>query len=540
MAKSIEKNPVLRQHQVDALKAIRKVLRKGEGKGRIVLPTGTGKTRCESEVLCEIIGSDDPLVWPGVYVVLSPRILLAYQQLDEFLKCISCKGIESAYTVVNSGGLNSAEYEKKLLKYGFDDVNEIVSTTSPEQIAAEILSAKKKNVPIVIFSTYHSVDRVDTAATKAGIKIKCYVYDEAQYCVSTGDFQLAPTYDSNFKFFFTATEKMTDDDNGLGMNNESKFGKPIFSETPITLIKRGEMASVALHLVGTRGQDIADDDYESMAKVVIEAFDKHRSVMKEHSFLPEMIGPKMVVVCDKQDSLKGIMWSKAMKEYRADNPTINLCGLSSNFGIEVNGVRDPRVNNRNKEVLLAKMKAWKPEEEAIVLHVDMIAEGLDVPGITAVMPFRSLGKIKFLQNVGRGTRLVDIDRAGLYAGRVEPMDFKHYVKPYCWLVLPVLSETYYDTKRRYTDYIQALRHDYGFDPSELIVIDNIVAPPEVEPAEDLVGNVKRKFSTGKGLIEEIIHSIEDGEAMSEFMEHSFAFNTLSSKKQIELLEEIYA
>ena len=540
MAK-IQENPVLRQHQKDALVEIRKFISKGEGKGKIVLPTGTGKTRIEAETVCSIINYKRAMgEWAGVHVILSPRILLAYQQLEEFINFTARNGVKCKPMMVNSGGLDSSKYEKQLLRLGFDNPEEITSTTTEINIVNEMLAAKAENMPLVIFSTYHSVDRVDGAAKAAGIKVESYIYDEAQYCVSSGDFQYAPMFDSSFKFFFTATEKLTDSDDGLGMNNEEKFGKTIFIRKPRLLIECGEMASVAIHLVGTRGQVIADNDYESMAKAVIEAFEKHRAVMKEHSFRPETIGPKMIVVCDKQDSLRGIMQSKTLKAYKIDNQQVNLFALSSDFGIETNGKKTPRANNKNKEVLLADMRAWKSEDEAIILHVDMIAEGLDVPGITAIMPFRSLGKIKFLQNVGRGTRLIGVDREGLYAGLISPKDWGYYVKPFCWLVLPVLSAEYYDRKRRYTDYIYALRADYGFDPNELIVIDNIVASPEDEPVKDMVGLPIKKFATGKGLIDEIIHGIEDGEAMSAFMEQAFAFNTLSPAEQIKLLDEIYS
>jgi superfamily II DNA or RNA helicase len=536
-----ESNPVLRQHQTDALRAMGKTIRKGGGKGRIVLPTGTGKTRIEAETVFRLSNiRKKGGQWPGVYVVLSPRILLAYQQLDEFLIFIAREGVDCEYMTVNSGGINSIEYEKKLLKLGFDNPNEIASTTSVDAIVGKIKLAQSRDVPLVIFSTYHSVERVKEAAKHVDLDVQSYIFDEAQYCVTSGEFQNVPDYPALFKFFFTATEKWTDSDSGLGMNNEDKFGDLVFTEKPKVLIERGEMASVAIHLVGTRGQDIADDDYESLAKAMLEAFDKHRAVMKEHSFAPDTIGPKMIVVCDKQDSLRGIMKSKALKAYKLVNQQVNLCALSSDFGIEVNGEYTPRANNKNKEALLAKMRNWGLQDEAIVLHVDMIAEGLNVPGMTAVMPFRSLGKIKFLQNLGRGTRLVDDDRRRLYRGEIKPKDWKNYTKPFCWLVLPVLSTEYYDMKRRYTEYIYALRSEYGFDSKELIVVDNLVGPPEPDPLDDLVGGVGRKFDTGKGLIEEIMHSIEDGEIMSEFMDNVFKFNTYSPEKQIRILREIYA
>ena len=92
--RTLEQNPVLRQHQNDALSAIGKVLRKGEGKGRIVLPTGTGKTRIEAEAICSCIKHNQKQgEWGGVHAMLVPRILLTYQQLDEFIGFFFKNGI---------------------------------------------------------------------------------------------------------------------------------------------------------------------------------------------------------------------------------------------------------------------------------------------------------------------------------------------------------------------------------------------------------------------------------------------------------------
>jgi superfamily II DNA or RNA helicase len=529
----VSKNPPLRQHQKDALDAIGKVIRKEGGRGKIILPTGTGKTRIEAETVCRLITDE-----PEVFVVLSPRILLAYQQLDNFLDIISRNGIAAEYMMVHSGGLNSAEYERKLLKLGFDFPEEIGSTTSTQDIFNSILSARRNNMPLVAFSTYHSVGRLADAISRAGAKAKAYIYDEAQYCVTSGDFQNTTEYDADFKFFFTATEKLTNASDGLGMNNENKFGKLLFTEKPKVLIERGEMASIAIHLVGAREQ-MEENDYESMAAVVVNAFEKHRTVLRAHSAAPDSIGPKMIVVCNKQDSLRGIMRSKVLKRFKFANQQTNLCALSSDFGIEINGELTPRANNKNKEILLSKMRKWSLEEEAIVLHVDMIAEGIDVPGVTAVLPFRGLEKIKFLQNVGRGTRLIDEDRTRLISGEIKPKDWANYVKPFCWLILPVLSNEYYDQKRRYTDWITALRADYGFTSNELVVIDNIVAPPQPTPLDDMLGGITRRFSTGDNLVTEIIHAIEEADALTDFMEHCFAFNTLTPSQQITMLKEIY-
>lgn len=531
-------NPPLRNHQTLAIEEIKKAIRKASAKGRIILPTGTGKTRIEAEAIVELINKNSG---SGIYVTLTPRILLTYQLLDNISKIVSAYGIECDILNVNSGDFDSVKLEKTLLKMGINP-QKIDSTTNVGDIRAKMTQANNVNKPLLIFSTYHSVDRVDEAATQSGSTINLYNYDEAQYCVTSGDFQNVPYFDSDYKFFFTATEKYTDDaENGIGMNNENIFGKIIYTEKPRSLIEQGEMASVAFHLVGSR-ENIDNSNYESKARITIEAFDKHRDILKQFAVggsRANDIGPKMLVVCDSQDSLKGIMQSKAMKQYRADNKFIKIYALSSDFGIEMERFKTPRATNKDKEELFNRLNELEDTDESIIFHVDMLGEGIDVTGITAVLPFRNLSKIKFLQNLGRGTRLVDIDRAGLYNKSIYPKNWEQYIKPYCWVILPVISSEYYDFKRRVTNYIQALRSDYDFDANDIVVVDNIFGPPEDDAVHDITGVLGRKFNTGKDVIDEVIHSIEDSEAMTEFMNNSFDFKKLKEEEQMNLLTDIF-
>lgn len=534
-------NPALRAHQINALNSVRKIIKKGSGIGKIILPTGTGKTRIEAESIVEMIFNNQIKdKWAGTYVVLSPRILLTFQLLHEISMILGRHGFDCNYLNVNSGDLDSSEIEKFLLRLGVEHPEAVESTTNKETIKFKISTAKSENKPLVIFSTYHSAEHVKVAAEELNTDITAYIYDEAQYCVSSGTFKEAPNYPSSFKFFFTATEKITDSDDGLGMQNKDKFGEVIFTEKPKTLIDRGEMASVALHLVGTRGKNIEENDYESMAKVVIDAFDKHRVVVRDHTFNANLIAPKMIVVCDKQDSMRGMLNSKTMKAYKEQNRFVNLYALSSDYGLYMNGHHVPRISNKGKEWMFRKLKDLTPLDEAIVFHVDMIAEGIDVPGITGIMPFRNLGKIKFLQNLGRGTRLISEDRTRLYSGEIAPTDWKNYVKPYCWLILPALSELSDDFVSRYREFVICLRSDFDFNTSENVVIDNIVGPDEADVVEDMVGQPDKKYFTGKGLVEDIVHAVEDAEQSMEFMDNVFGFNKSTEQEQIDLLRKVYS
>ena len=539
-----DKNPDPRQHQKDAIDKIKPYIKRGSGRGKVISPTGTGKTRIESDTICEIvkfrIGNEE---WGGVHVFLTPRILLTSQQLQEVSRMIAkTEGMPNCdFMNVNSGDFNSAEMEKELLALGYENPSNIESTTNSETIAIGINKAKTENIPLIIFSTYHSVDKVKLAAEKANVQISSYICDEAQYLVSSGGFKDIVDYPSDYMFFFTATEKFTNDmTNGLGMGNEAKFGKVIFTESPKTMIDRGEMASVALHFVGVKNGSVDEDQHEAYAEVVISAYGKHCDVLDQYAFGGKgAIGGKLHVVCYKQDSLKGIMKSDALINFKRQHPDVKIFALSSDYGISIDGINSPRANNKEKEKLLSQLRAMKITEKAIVFHVDMLSEGIDVKGITGVMPFRNLGKIKFLQNIGRGTRLVDEDRKRLYSGEIAAKDFSKYVKPYCWLILPVLSNDYNDAKLRYSEWILTLRELYDFKPNETVIIDNIVGPAETDGVEDKVGKVDKKFFTGHGLASDIIHEVEEAEQMQLFMEHKFSFKGMSAEQQMQVVRNIF-
>ena len=64
------------EHQLEVLDILKK-----NNKGKIILPTGTGKTLIQGLDLYNRISKESGF---GIYIVLSPRIMLSYQLLTEF------------------------------------------------------------------------------------------------------------------------------------------------------------------------------------------------------------------------------------------------------------------------------------------------------------------------------------------------------------------------------------------------------------------------------------------------------------------------
>jgi hypothetical protein len=138
----------------------------------------------------------------------------------------------------------------------------------------------------------------------------------------------------------------------------------------------------------------------------------------------------------------------------------------------------------------------------LILHYDILAEGIDVPGITGIMPLRTLGKSKFLQTFGIAARLDYEDRGRIETGEISPNDLEQMIKPYAWVIVPTIIHEDADSKEHISNLITELR-DYGFKPSEDIVsTDSKNGRPVVDGPEAL-NEIKKKCPNIGKFIEKV-------------------------------------
>jgi superfamily II DNA or RNA helicase len=145
-----------------------------------------------------------------------------------------------------------------------------------------------------------------------------------------------------------------------------------------------------------------------------------------------------------------------------------------------------------KYKFLKRLKSMGAEEECIIFHVDMIGEGIDVPGITGVMPFRNCEMSKFVQNIGRAARLHKEDRKKFYKGEIKPSEVTKYIKPYSWIIIPTFLVDSAGFADRFRGIIQKLRTEYGIT-KENVLIDNIDNPHRIPKGE---GDKKKHTKSG--------------------------------------------
>lgn len=470
----------LYDYQLDAVKATDK-----NKKGIVCMPTGAGKTFVQASVIAKDILKNKGKF--GIYVINAPRIMLSYQLLKEVYSFLMYAGIDARYMSVHSGGsVDLQDLEAIRVDANYNEGTniqfaEIHSGTSPILIRECLEMAKTGDIPLIIFSTYNSAERINDAVPSE--KINIVMNDEAQYLVQEQFHDIIHILNFNRCYFFTATTIHTPSDTGRGMNNKESYGDVIYLMTPRQAIDMGKMVRPRLHFViPPDGSNYTKEDFQnSLGKIISEALAQHDYAIGQFSV------PKMLVSVKGVGDIQKFFESREYKGLIRAGYKIYAVASDENIGNNINGEKVSRRDFLNQLKLDGKNVA----QRLLILHYDILAEGIDVPGITGIMPLRTLGKAKFLQTFGRAARLDIEDRERIESMEIGPNDLNQMNKPYAWVIVPTIIHEDADSKEHIGNLITELR-DYGFKPSEDIVsTDSKNGLPTVDGAEALI-EVKKK------------------------------------------------
>lgn len=459
-----------RQHQVKALNHL-----KCENIGQVTIPTGTGKTRIQVDVHISDMIEKTKQGQTGVYVIGAHRLALCSQLLYDIVEVAIPCGLQFDVLQVNSNTFTNDSIRTQLRKEGkVDDnlraFNDLISkgtnTTRQDDVFDFVNNAKANNRHVIIVATYHSINKLAILP-----EIDICTYDEAH--ITLGEnftdniSQVQPIIKRNF--FFTATRKVVG--NFSGMNDTEKFGEVLYSVSPRSMIEAGEIVPPRLHSIRI-SEDADDGDYDNnkmLIKTISESFAQHKAMIKECSAKPDKIGAKLLVSCNGSKELKTIISSMPFRLW-CDDHNIKVLSFSTNDEV---GYRF-NFKTVTRTELFSEMNDLTDAEDAIIFHIDILTEGIDLPSITGVMPLRNLNQSKLIQTIGRATRLLVHDRQELYSGRILPNQPKAYVKPYCWFLVPQLFESLGDfnsMKRLLRD----IMNSYDVRPEEFASMDKFIA-----------------------------------------------------------------
>ena len=370
-------------------------------KGQAILPTGAGKTLC---MITDAQREFDTFPSNYTIVVVAPRILLAEQLSSEFLEFIT----NTRVMHVHSGETHH------------------YSTTNPNKI-----SQWYYQVPMsrrLIFTTYNSLQKI----VDSGIRVDTIYFDEAHNSVRRNFFPATEHFSQvgGRCYFFTATPKHSVTVFKPGMNDESVYGKVLAQVQASELIQYGAIIPpkvVVNQLPMAVNGDIAERDCENLLNT-LDNQDKMDRVL--------------ITAAKTKHIAQLFSESDFYSEVRARG--YNVMWITSKHGSNINGQKV------NREVFFDTLNEWgsDPNQKFIVLHHSILAEGINVSGLTACVLMRNMDYIEMAQTIGRVIRLDPRDRQAITSGSIKPGDTWNYHKPFGVVCVPVYSKVGISTAQR--------------------------------------------------------------------------------------------
>ena len=476
--------------------------------GNIIMPTGSGKSLLIFHNLLMNISNI-----PANFCISSPRLLLNIQHFHELVSFITDNGLleKVRFVCVGSEGPGSTIPTK-------DIMGELIKIKIPyrELIKTSLDSNECKKISdnninsglnTIFISTYNSLDKLKD------IQLRCFYGDEAHNLITEQEFG---KFKDNFqiiekntvkKYFFTATvkdlensvfdDKEEKDLSLFAMNNENIFGER-FSVSFKQAMEEDMIVTPKIHFMEPEGN--SSGYYrtpENYCRIIHECFLEQEKDLLKHT--GGKIGHKLLVKCESVlvaweifDNLKKFL-PEDIEIYVGSSESPDNRGFSYASRYSYFKSQDEWITDLKKILGI--------EKKAVILHFDILSEGIDIPSITGVcfLTKNIPSIIKLIQNVGRAQRVLSLDR-NKHRGE--------WIKPYCYVALPFLGDNSSDIGVNAAR-IRRLRDEYEYCPDFIFSIGNDLGT-NTGDLQDLPIDFTQKRKQLKGTkIEKIIQKIED-------------------------------
>jgi superfamily II DNA or RNA helicase len=376
----------LRPHQQDALDALQQ-----HSKGICVFPTGGGKTNVGIFDAINQFLSDTP----KTIVVVAPRILLSEQLSAEFLEFITNASVMHVHT----------------------GETRHFSSTKPNVIRAWV---EENPGHKLIFTTYNSLKQLQ----RAEIKVDTIYFDEAHNSIQRHFFPAVEYFsqEANKNFYFTATPKYSNVIGKAGMNDTEIYGSIISKVPAPQLVQNGYIIPpkvIASQMrLSVKGEDIAERDCEYLLQTI-----QNNPVDK-------------ILICAKATKhIIGLLSETDFAEQLAEEG-YSVMHITSKHGAFIDGEKV------NREVFFDTLNDWgkDADKKFVVLHHSILAEGINISALEAVVFMRSMDIVGIGQTVGRTLRLHPQDAAGIRSGALVAGALESYTKSYGLVICPTFDK----------------------------------------------------------------------------------------------------
>ena len=447
---------------------------KGEARGRIILPCGTGKTRISLRIVEE-------LTPPGeVSIVLCPSIALVAQIRKEYLQHAAspldilavCSDVTAGYDPKQEGLRNSAEDPTvDNSNVSADEVKGRV-TTDADEIAAWMLQPALDSSSIkVLIGTYQSSARVSDALLSADVRASVLIADEAHRTAGlkrrnsssakargeearVRDFTVCHDSDrfpATYRVYQTATPRIYDSKRVVrnaewivrSMDDETTFGVELYRKSYVEAVRNEWLSDYRIIAIGVNDKEA----YEAANSLARDTQSVGRSklttdhYMRGLAFALAMGGATQghdvdirsciafMNTVDKSKNMAEDLGTQVVRDWVSNWLRENGDGRAvSNYSLEHLDASSNVAARETAKMRLARADSDNPRG---VINVGIFGEGTDSPSLSAVAflePRKS--PIDVVQAVGRAMRTAPGKKMGYI---ICPILIPPYADPETWL-----------------------------------------------------------------------------------------------------------
>ena len=345
-------------------------------KGQVIVPTGGGKTLT---MIVDTQRRHDAINNGTTTVVVAPRILLAEQLCSEFLEVVDTTSTHIMH--VHSG--ETCHF----------------STTKSDSIHMFASTARTAGENVIIFTTYHSLHRVQ----EADIEVNTIYFDEAHNSVQRNFFPATEFFanDADRCYFYTATPKHSLTISKPGMNDAAVYGQVLANIPAPELVEGGYILPpkvVVKQLPMIKGRKVMyADDCDNL----LETLDNCKSVNVVDGLVDGSSNLNKVLICAR--TTKQIVNLLSQSDFCVElaQRGYSWMTITSKTGAIIDGKKVDR------EKFFDTLNTWgkDPEKKFVVIHHSILSEGINVSGLEAVIFMRNMDYIGISQSIGRVIRL---------------------------------------------------------------------------------------------------------------------------------------
>ena len=368
-------------------------------KGVIIAATGSGKTYLQAKMITRLA---QILNGFGVVVVKSPRIQLTKQltkDIESYAKKVKMDTMVDSIMFHSEKGIDLVEEvdqdNEDEVRRAIAQSKAIGATTDREEVRLKIEECKKLNKLLIIQSTYHSFDKLCSLFLEDKINVDMILNDECQYVETFGHSDCI----TNREYFFTATvtkgnlggKQMFSGNEGSEVINPD-FGVEIYKLTPSKAIAEGIITPASY--INVHMNDVTELEAKELS---------HKTIVKSHDELKKVKNGNATNMLVTES---GVAQIKALLKPNSElmqwsNENRRVLTVASTYGT----VTDNGENISRPEFGERLIKYSKDENiDLIVVHYDILSEGIDVPSMHGVLFLRNVSTAKFYQILGRCLR----------------------------------------------------------------------------------------------------------------------------------------